>query len=504
MKIILGLAIICISFHSIVCPPVNPQPAEGGSKEDDQDTGLDYDRYLKEVVEALEEDPDFRKKLEESNATDIKSGKISVHLERVAHHIRERLDEIKRREIDRLRILAREKMKTMNGIQKIDERVLHHLDVKNPHSFEIKDLERLIVKATNDLDELDKKRREEFKEYEMEKEHERKETLNKMPEEEKKKAEVEYLGLQKKHKDHPKLHHPGSKQQLEEVWDKKDHLDPNEFQPRTFFKMHDINGDGFLDEEEIEALFQKELDQVYDPNSPEDDMNERYEEMNRMREHVMNELDKDKDKLVSQNEFMKYTASQDFDKDEPWETIDENKQYTDEEYKEYERMLMEEEMKRRQQGAFDSHAQPGLVMQPPHDQNVEHMQQFQQQVHPNPDAQAHLQQQAQMHQAQMAQQHQQQMAAQQQAHMAAQQQAQHAEMQQMHHGGQQQAQQVPVQQQQQAQQVPVQQQAVPVQGQQNFQPIVGQDKLAAVPVQNIQVQQPGQGQHPGQGQQPAH
>ena len=36
MKIILGLAIICISFHSIVCPPVNPQPAEGGSKEDDQ------------------------------------------------------------------------------------------------------------------------------------------------------------------------------------------------------------------------------------------------------------------------------------------------------------------------------------------------------------------------------------------------------------------------------------------------------------------------------------
>ena len=36
MKIILGLAIICISFHSIVCPPVSPQPVEGGSKEDDQ------------------------------------------------------------------------------------------------------------------------------------------------------------------------------------------------------------------------------------------------------------------------------------------------------------------------------------------------------------------------------------------------------------------------------------------------------------------------------------
>lgn len=35
----------------------------------------------------------------------------------VAHNIRERLDEIKRREVDRLRILAREKVKTMNGME---------------------------------------------------------------------------------------------------------------------------------------------------------------------------------------------------------------------------------------------------------------------------------------------------------------------------------------------------------------------------------------------------
>lgn len=37
-----------------------------------QDTGLHYDRYLKEVVMTLEEDPEFRKKLEEANVTDIK------------------------------------------------------------------------------------------------------------------------------------------------------------------------------------------------------------------------------------------------------------------------------------------------------------------------------------------------------------------------------------------------------------------------------------------------
>lgn len=37
-----------------------------------QHTGLEYDRYLKEIVMALEEDPEFKKKLEAANTTDIK------------------------------------------------------------------------------------------------------------------------------------------------------------------------------------------------------------------------------------------------------------------------------------------------------------------------------------------------------------------------------------------------------------------------------------------------
>lgn len=58
---------------------------------------------------------------------------------------------------------------------------------------------------------------------------------------------------------------------------------------------------------------------MYDPNNPEDDMEERYEEMARMREHVMKELDKDGDKLVSMDEFMQYTRSDEFNKDEGWD-----------------------------------------------------------------------------------------------------------------------------------------------------------------------------------------
>ena len=61
-----------------------------------------------------------------------------------------------------------------------------------------------------------------------------------------------------------------------------------------------------------------QLDQVYDPNLPEDDMRERYEEMARMREHVFGELDHDKDHFISIEEFLNYTGSQEFEKDEGW------------------------------------------------------------------------------------------------------------------------------------------------------------------------------------------
>ena len=63
-------------------------------------------------------------------------------------------------------------------------------------------------KATSDLDELDKKRRGDFKDYEMQKEHEKREELKKLDEEERKKKEREYEEMEKKHKQHPKVHHP--------------------------------------------------------------------------------------------------------------------------------------------------------------------------------------------------------------------------------------------------------------------------------------------------------
>ena len=118
------------------------------------------------------------------------------------------------------------------------------------------------------------------------------------------------------------LHHPGSKKQYEEVWEKQDHLEDQEFDVKTFFYLHgkdnnlilywiinvsnyivflfylDLDGNGVWDQNELKGLFQKELDKLYQSGHPEDDMVERQEEMERMREHVMRETDLNKDGLI--------------------------------------------------------------------------------------------------------------------------------------------------------------------------------------------------------------
>jgi len=62
--------------------------------------------------------------------------------------------------------------------------------------------------ATKDLEDIDEKRRKEFKNYELEKEHLRRKELEQMDEAKRAEAEKKFDAQKKKHADHPKLHHP--------------------------------------------------------------------------------------------------------------------------------------------------------------------------------------------------------------------------------------------------------------------------------------------------------
>uniref|UniRef100_A0A3Q1GME1 Nucleobindin-1 n=1 Tax=Acanthochromis polyacanthus TaxID=80966 RepID=A0A3Q1GME1_9TELE len=313
------------------------------------DTGLYYDRYLREVIEVLETDPHFREKLQTANTEDIKNGRLSKELDLVSHHVRTRLDELKRQEVSRLRMLLKAKLDSLQMDHASLLKQFEHLDPHNQNTFEAKDLELLISTATKDLENYDAERHEEFKRYEMLKEHERREYLKGLDQEKREKEEKRLQELKDKHRQHPKVNVPGSVAQLREVWEETDGLDPQEFNPKTFFKLHDTNEDGVLDEQELEALFTKELEKVYDPKNEEDDMMEMEEERLRMREHVMKNVDTNKDRLVSLDEFLKSTEKKEFNNPKEWETLDTNPVYTEEELQRFEAELRdkEEELKRR-------------------------------------------------------------------------------------------------------------------------------------------------------------
>lgn len=59
----------------------------------------------------------------------------------------------------------------------IEQLLPKHVDHQNIETFEVKDLEKLIQRAAYDLEEIDRLRREEFKEHEMQKEYERRKRL---------------------------------------------------------------------------------------------------------------------------------------------------------------------------------------------------------------------------------------------------------------------------------------------------------------------------------------
>uniref|UniRef100_A0A3Q2D421 Nucleobindin-1 n=1 Tax=Cyprinodon variegatus TaxID=28743 RepID=A0A3Q2D421_CYPVA len=307
-------------------------------QEENMDTGLYYDRYLREVIDVLETDPHFREKLQTANTEDIKNGRLSKELDLVGHHVRTRLDELKRQEVSRLRMLLRAKLDSLQMDHASLLKQFEHLDPHNQNTFEAKDLELLISTATKDLENYDVERHEEFKRYEMLKEHERREYLKGLDQEKREKEEKRIQELKEKHRKHPKVNAPGSVAQLREVWEETDGLDPQEFNPKTFFKLHDTNEDGVLDEQELEALFTKEVcnylaffcesNDLYYKNNP---------------------VDINKDRLVSLEEFLRSTEKKEFNNPKEWETLDAKPLYTEEELQRFEAELRdrEEELKRK-------------------------------------------------------------------------------------------------------------------------------------------------------------
>ena len=88
------------------------------------------------------------------------------------------------------------------------------------------------------MESLDRMRKEEFKREEMWEEHRRRQKLREMNEQQRLVAEGEYQKKQEQLRHHERLPQPGSKEQLEQVWEEDDGMAREEFNAKTFFHMH--------------------------------------------------------------------------------------------------------------------------------------------------------------------------------------------------------------------------------------------------------------------------
>lgn len=66
-------------------------------------------------------------------------------MEYVNHHVRSKLDELKRTELERLKELAKQAYATDNAVHVSPP---GHIDHENPNTFEVKDFKKLINKVT--------------------------------------------------------------------------------------------------------------------------------------------------------------------------------------------------------------------------------------------------------------------------------------------------------------------------------------------------------------------
>ena len=137
---LIGLAVLCVA------PPVRKDKKKTVADETEGKGDPEYARYLKQVIEILENDDDYVKKLLNASEEELRSGQVADDLDLVKHDVRTKLDELKRQEIERQRMIRRQMNDHINGIK---EREYWNpiFDDENPNFFGPEDFKKLLWKV---------------------------------------------------------------------------------------------------------------------------------------------------------------------------------------------------------------------------------------------------------------------------------------------------------------------------------------------------------------------
>ncbi|VDL22486.1 unnamed protein product [Hymenolepis diminuta] len=176
------------------------------------------------------------------------------------------------------------------------------------------DIDVALRRIKERLDEIDKEEVEIFNEVEISKVLDRWEDHVNDTATEREKAKREFEAKKMVHHKQEKFHGPGSQALEKDVWKNEDEMPEDNYSPRNFFLIHDLNSDGVWDSEEISAVLNSEFDQL------DEDRPERAEEYRiQMRQSLMKLVDKNQDGVIDYGEHMDYINSSKAVIDNGWE-----------------------------------------------------------------------------------------------------------------------------------------------------------------------------------------
>lgn len=142
-----NLALICLVIVVLAVLCVAPPVPKENAKEDEEPKGdPEYARYLKQVIEVLEEDDDYVQRLLNASEDELRTGKVAEDLDLVKHTVRTKLDELKRQEIERQRMIRRQMNDHLNGLKE-REGWNPVFDDDNPNFFGPEDFKKLLKKV---------------------------------------------------------------------------------------------------------------------------------------------------------------------------------------------------------------------------------------------------------------------------------------------------------------------------------------------------------------------
>lgn len=136
---VIAFAVLCVA------PPVR----KDRKKADNESEGKgdpEYARYLKQVIEILENDDDYVKRLLNASDEELRTGRVADDIDLVKHDVRTKLDELKRQEVERQRMIRRQMNDHLNGLK---EREYWNplFDDDNPNFFGPEDFKKLLRKV---------------------------------------------------------------------------------------------------------------------------------------------------------------------------------------------------------------------------------------------------------------------------------------------------------------------------------------------------------------------